>query len=119
MTRPDFERMRREADYLYAGAGESVTWRKWVSAGVGAAQYGVQPQNYYVETSLTGLLKNYDPHLAAYQGGQAQTDALYITLPVQMGARDELIYNGSAYPETFGVGRVMYSHPLKLANITG
>ena len=126
MTRPDFERLRREAEAVYAGAGEPMTLRVWVSAGGGAAQYGVQAQQYYTETMLTGLLKQYNPRLAALQGGNIQTDMLFVTLPVEMKSRDELIYRGSAYladgnadPETFGVGRVLYHTPLRLANVTG
>jgi hypothetical protein len=126
MTRPDWELLRRNSEYVYAGAGECMTLRVWVSAGGGSPQYGVQAQNYYTETMLTGLLKQYDPRLAALQGGNTQTDMLFVTLPIEMRARDELVYRGSAYradgnadPETFGAGRVLYHTPLRLANITG
>lgn len=126
MTRPDFERMRRESQTIIGGAGESMTWRKWVSAAGGANQYGLQTQNFYTEFQTTGLLKQYDPRLKSFAGGQSQEGTLYVTLPFEMGARDELIYAGSAFRvdgnadrETFGAGRVLFNHSLRLANITG
>ncbi len=127
MTRPDTERLRRQAVEVIGGAGEVATWRKWVSAGsTAAAQYGVQAQNYYTETTVTGMFARFDPKLAQYQGGHIQVAALYVTLPIQMSPRDEIIWESSAYRldgnadhETIGWGHVLWSHPLKLANITG
>lgn len=132
MSRPDTQRLARQSVSVIEGAGETCTYRKWVSAGSGANQFGVQNQQYYVETLVTGMFNRFEPHFINVGGGQYQMtmggggNAMSVTLPFQMSPRDELIWEGSAYRvdgnadhETMGWGHVLYSHPLKLANITG
>jgi len=62
---------------------------------------------------------------ATLAGGQAQDAQLMATLEVPVGARDELVWRGTAYrldgspsPQTIG-GRVLWRSPLKYANVTG
>lgn len=124
--RPDTERLHRQSIHVVAGAGEVATWRKWITASAGSNQFGVQNQNVYVETTITGLFQRFDPKLAQYAGGNIQVAALYVTLPVQLSPRDEIVWEGSAYRldgnpdhETMGWGHVLWNHPLKLSNITG
>ena len=131
MSRPDTTRIASQAKRIGEYAGETATYRKWISAGSGAAQFGAQNQNYYVETTVTGLFRRFDPRLMQNGGGVTQvaggsTQSLSVSLPLQMSPRDELILEGSAYRvdgnpdhETMGWGHVLWSHPLKLANITG
>lgn len=132
MTRPDTQRIARQSVRIIADGGETCTWRKWISAGSGANQFGVQNQQYYVEMLVTGMFNQFDPRFMQGGGGQWQstegrgTQGMSVSLPFQMSPRDELIWEGSAYRvdgnadhETMGWGHVLYSHPLKLANITG
>jgi hypothetical protein len=130
--RPDTHQLARQSVTVIAGAGETCAYRKWISAGSGANQFGVQNQQYYTTMLVTGMFKNFDPRLIQGGGGQWQStqgggqQGMSVTLPFQMSPRDELIWEGSAYRvdgnadhETMGWGHVLYSHPLKLANITG
>ena len=126
MPRPDYQRMRREANTIYEGAGEAATVKKWIGDATGNPRFGVQNANNYTELTVTALFKNFGPTIVASQGGWIQVNALAVTLPFELTPRDQLIYNGSAYRvdgspdrETFGAGRVLYHHPLKLASVTG
>jgi hypothetical protein len=130
--RPDTHQLARQSVTIIAGAGETCTYRKWISAGSGANQFGVQNKNYYTTMLVTGMFNRFEPKIIEVAGGQLQVaggfygQSMTVTLPFQMSPRDELIWEGSAYRvdgnadhETMGWGHVLYSHPLKLANITG
>lgn len=126
MTRPDFERLRRDAQDVYIGAGEPATVMRWTGAATGNPRFGVQNQDGYLVHSVTALFKNMRPMIQNMQGGWTQNNQLFVTLPFELSPRDQIVYAGSAYRvdgnpdrETFGAGRVLYHHPLKLASITG
>jgi hypothetical protein len=118
--------MRRESQTIIGGAGEAATLKKWVGDTTGAARFGVQNVNNYTDLVITALFKSMGPTIIAAPGGWIQVNALSVTLPFEMTPRDQIIYAGSAYRvdgnpdrETFGAGKVLYNHPLKLASITG
>jgi len=126
MTRPDYQRMRREANTIYEGAGEAATVKKWIGDATGNQRFGVHNQNNYTDLTVTALFKNMRPMIQNTQGGWTQTNQLFVTLPFELTPRDQIIYASSAYRvdgnpdrETFGAGRVLYHHPLKLASVTG
>jgi hypothetical protein len=126
MARPDFERMRRESQTIIGGAGEVATLKKWIGDTTGTPQFGVQNQSNYTDVLVTALFKSMGPVIIPSQGGWIQVNALSVTLPFEITPRDQIIYAGSAYRvdgnpdrETFGAGRVLFHHPLRLASITG
>ena len=126
MARPDFERMRRESQTIIGGAGEVATLLTWVGATTGAARFGAQNTDNYTPMIITALFKRMGPSITPTPGGWVQVNNLFVTLPFEMTPRDQIVYAGSAYRvdgnpdrETFGAGRVLYHHPLKLASVTG
>ncbi len=126
MTRPDYQRMRHEATVIYEGAGEVATVKKWIGDATGNPRFGVQNANNYTDLTVTALFKAMQPMIAPSQGGWIQVNALFVTLPFELTPRDQIVYAGSAYRvdgnpdrETFGAGRVLFHHPLKLASVTG
>jgi len=111
---------------IFAGAGEAATYLHWASGTTGNPRFGVQNTDGYVEMPVTALFNLMKPTITPTPGGWIQTNQLFVTLPFEMSPRDQIIYGGSAYRvdgnpdrETFGMGRVLYNHPLKLASITG
>lgn len=129
MTRPDFERIRRNAQTVFSGNGETATLRTYVSASAGAPKYGVGEQFNYAETIITAMFASNlfgapRPSERDWPGGQTQNADLMMTTDRAIDARDEIVWRGTAYrvagaamPETIG-GRVMYRNPLKLASKT-
>ena len=126
MTRPDFERMRHQSNMIFAGAGERATYLHFASGATGNPRFGVQNKDNYVEMPVTALFKNMQPMIQNMAGGWTQVNQLFVVLPFEMSPRDQILYAGSAYRvdgnpdrETFGAGKVLYNHPLKLASVTG
>ena len=122
---PDADRIRRNAAVVFAGAGETATLRAYVSAGAGTPQYGVAGQFYYTTLLITGLFHRISPAESDQPGGQTQAAQFGVTTDRQVGARDEVIWNGTAYrldgnptPAHLG-GRVLWRSPLRLAGATG
>lgn len=130
MSRPDFESIRRNAAVVFGGAGETAILRQYVSGTSGTPKYGVLDQHNYVSVVITGLFASNifgapRPTERMTPGGETQNAMLMMTTDRPLGARDELIWQGTAYrvdgaamPEHIG-GRVMYRSPLKLAGGTG
>lgn len=130
MSRPDVERIRRNAQAVFGGAGETATLRTYVSATTGAAKFGAASTLHYAETIITGLFASNilgapRPIEMQWPGGLTQAAELMVTTDRAIGAQDELVWRGSAYraagaamPETLG-GRAMWRSPLKLAAVTG
>src|SRR3990167_9525778 len=126
MGRPDFEYVRGNARVVFGGAGETATLRTFVSAGAGAAQFGVNPASFYAETVITALFASDifgapRPQERDRAGGQAQEARLMGTTDRPVAARDEIIWRGTAYrvqgdpvPQHLG-GQVQYRNPLALA----
>lgn len=128
--RPDFQRMQRNAGVVFAGAGEAVQVRTYVSAGAASPQYGVNAAPLYTERTLTALFAASRasegtpmPYERQGAGGQFQGAALMVTTPEPLHARDQLVWRGTAYrvagestPQRLG-GRVMWRSPLELAAV--
>ena len=132
MSRPDFERIRRNARVVQAGAGETATLRAYVSAsaGAGAARFGAQPVQAFTDSIITGLFASDifgapRPQERDRGGGQIQDSRLMVTTDRSVHARDLLIWRGTAYraageslPQNLGAN-VLWRTPLQLANPTG
>lgn len=127
MSRPDFERIKRNANVVFAGAGETALLRTFVSASAGSPQYGVGDSFNYTETIVTAMFAAAlfgapRPTEQAWPGGQTQMADLMMTTDRAIGARDEVVWRGTAYriageamPEHLG-GHIMFRNPLKLAS---
>lgn len=130
MTRPDVERLRRNAATVFSGNGETATLRTYVSASAGAPQFGVAHGLTYNERIITAMFASNifgapRPNERAWPAGLTQNAELMMTTEWPVDARDEVVWRGTAYrvagaamPETIG-GRVMYRNPLRLAAQTG
>lgn len=130
MARPDPGRILREAQTIFAGNGETATLRAYVSGTTGAARFGVQDTFNYVSLMITGLFHSgpFGAPLSREQmlaGGVSQFNQLSVTTDSALGARDEILWRGSAYrvdgqgtPVHLG-GRTQWRTPLVLAAATG
>lgn len=125
MPRPDYERLQQNMAVLYDGGGEEFQLRQFVSASGAANRFGYENQMQYITRTVTGLFKRYSPAEIQRMGGQFQGADLFVTTDFQLSARDELIWNGSAYRiagnadhQTLG-GHVSFHSPLTLASKTG
>ena len=97
---PQPERLARQTnDIVDTYAGQTVTWRQYISAsaGGGAAWAGISNSAYYRDSLLTAHIVNAELMEEQRPGGQVIADTLRVTLPVQPGQKDELIWRGITY----------------------
>lgn len=125
--RPDWEALRRNAQVVLAGAGETARLRTYVSATQGAGKFGGSNQPNYTERVVTGIisvpLTKDLPTEHDTPGGQViASPFLVLTMDRKVGARDEVIWRGTAFrvqgqpmPEVIGE-RILWRNPLALAN---
>lgn len=125
--RPDPEVLRRNAQVVFGGAGETARLRVYVSAQAGPGKFGAGNAPSYTERVVTGIVSvprvNDLPVEHDTPGGQVQAAPLLIlSLPDAVGPRDELIWRGTAFriagqplPEVIG-GRVLWRNLLTVAN---
>lgn len=125
MSRPDPARIARNAAVIFDGAGEAATLRAYVSASAAQPKFGVGVAYTYVNIPITGLFHRIEPRETDMPGGQTQAAQLGITTDRAVGARDEVLWLGTAYrldgnptPITLA-GRSLWRSPLKMAGATG
>lgn len=127
--RPDPERVRNQAQNIYAYAGQTATWMHYISSNANAPRYGIAESFNYTYQTFTGLFyarKLTQGTLETQRvGGQVYEAAQYVAAPFPIQARDQIIWRGSAYrvegvphPESVG-GNVQYHVQITLANATG
>lgn len=123
--RPDFERIRRESQTIFAGAGQTALLRTFVTASAGTPRFGVANSFVYATSLITALFAMVYSKEQDRAGGQTPLGAPMMSTDRLIAPRDEVIWLGTAYraagapmPETIG-GRVMWRTPLILANVTG
>jgi hypothetical protein len=125
--RPDPQRVQAQAAVIFAGAGETATLRTYLSTSAGAARYGAADTFNYRESLITGLfyVHRARPSEGQRPGGQVMDAGLFVATVAPVGARDQLIWRGSAYradgspwPEVLG-GRTQWHTPIALSNPTG
>ena len=122
MSRPDFQRLRRNMDVLYTGAGNDFVLRQYVRSSAGAGGlFGYEDQPQYVTRTVIGLFQRYSPAEIQRMGGQLQGSDLFVTTDFPLSTLDELIWDGSVYrvagnvdKQDFGNNHVSYHSPLKL-----
>lgn len=123
--RPDFERIRREAANVFAGAGQTALLRTFVTASAGNPRFGIADSLVYSSAIITALFAMVNHSEQDRAGGQTPQGTPMMSTDRLIRPRDEVIWLGTAYraagapmPETIG-GRVMWRTPLVLANVTG
>lgn len=103
-------------DNHFQFAGQTGTWRAWVSATTGFPMLGQGGVTYFRQQTITGLFANNPsfPSLTKantenqYAGGQFAGGDLMLTTRERLGYRDEVIYNGNRYKvDTDSVPSVM------------
>ena len=124
MGRPDAALIRRNAQVVFAGAGETATLRAYVSGVSGTPRYGVGDTQAYMAHTITGLFGFANAPESLQAGGLTVANQLYISTETAIGPRDELDWRGTAYrvdgapmPMNLG-GRLGWRSPLRLVAVT-
>ena len=78
-------------------AGETATWRQYVSASAGLAEYGLGSSNYYVTRLITGVFNPVKPQEVWQAGGQLMAGDVWVTTFLPLNQRDEINWGGSRY----------------------
>lgn len=95
---PDRTRIGQQSDTIFQHAGQTATWRAFVSAsaGVGVAGFGSTP--YYRERTITALFaplpQNPETQTPA---GMLAADQFQVTTREPLTRRDELRWRGVTY----------------------
>lgn len=84
--------------HLEAQVGETAVWRRFVSASTGVNVAGFGPTMYYAQIPVSALFYQ-DRDLAERQeaAGQVIDGTFKVSVGVELGERDELIWRGDAY----------------------
>lgn len=98
---PNSDRIRnQQADSIFRYAGQTATWRQYVSAVSGNEMLGIGAVYYYREQNVSAVFGQYIlPTQAETQGAGGTTIAgmFNVTTRQQLSNRDELIWNGVIY----------------------
>lgn len=87
-------------DNILQYAGQTATWRQWVSASTGNPMAGFGAIQYYRQQTITALFNagmvgtNTQQQFA---GGQFPSGMLQMTTREKMSNLDEILYNGFRY----------------------
>jgi hypothetical protein len=96
---PDLARQQQQmAANHYAYAGQSVTWRAYVSASGGVAVAGLGATGYYREMPISALFRPL-PSLPETQtpAGMIAAGQFEMTTREQVGRGDEIVWAGTVY----------------------
>lgn len=116
--KPDFTRFKAQVrDNHMAIAGQTATWRQWVSAVSGNAA-GFGTQNFYRQQTITALIGGYGqeglarPNMQRQQpGGMFEAGEITIATQEKLSAADEVIWNGVRYRvDTVSQPSILDSH---------
>lgn len=87
-------------DNIMPFAGQTATWKQWISASSGVAVAGYGQVNHFRSQTITALFNagmvaaNTENQVA---GGQLPSGMLQMTSRERVGFRDEILYNGFRY----------------------
>lgn len=129
---PQPGRITTQASAIHGYAGETATWRAYVSAAPTSSAYfaGKPPSSYYAERTITALWASPQVGEARFRemqlpAGQMMAGDVVASTPDPMGTRDEVIWRGVTYrvegdatPVHMG-GRVWYRTVLRRGDATG
>lgn len=99
---PDPNRMSLQSQAIGEFVGHSVTWKCYVSATTGNQAAGIGETYHYRQQAITAVMAfgrdNREPNLQFQMpGGQLLAGEVYAMTEMQLGVRDEIIWNGTAY----------------------
>jgi hypothetical protein len=89
-------------DNIMQYAGQTATWRQWISASAGNASIGYGDKPFYRQQTITALFANANQVVGTntegqYPGGQFPSGMLMMTTRYPVSYRDEILYNGRRY----------------------
>lgn len=129
---PNPARMSGQVGGIQQHAGESVTWRHYVSAATQTSAYfaggGLTP--YYSESTITALMRAPQMGEARFRetplpAGMIMAGDMVVSTFAPLGSRDELIWRGVTYriegdatPVHIG-GRLWYNTLVRRGDVTG
>lgn len=90
-------RIRQNLSALNQNAGETATWRQYISASAGLAEYGQGTAQYYVNRLVTAQFFGVKPMEIWQAGGQILAGDLWCLTPLPISERDEVQYEGGRY----------------------
>jgi hypothetical protein len=115
-------------NYMASGMqlfGQSVTWRKYISASAGNPDAGISDKLCYQNRPTMAELRMLSIVEAQAVGGQDIRGTYEVVILDDVGMRDEILYNGETYrwmsqPEQEVIGSRLFSKGLiQRASITG
>lgn len=82
-------------------AGQTATWRAWVSASTGNPIMGIGGTDFYTERTITGVFGTPPAVMRLPEtqtpGGMVSNANFTMTSREKIGRRDELLWNGELY----------------------
>ena len=97
---PDANRIsliRQNLSAIMAYAGQTATWRYYISASAGQAEYGQATSLYYVQRTITGVFADVKPQEVWMAGGKVLAGDLWLTTFAPLSERDEIQWAGGRY----------------------
>lgn len=90
---------RQQADTIFAQAGQTATWRAYVSSSAGTPLMGLGSAPQYAERTITALFASGVLHQnqVGTVAGQFIEGTFVATTREKLGKHDELRWNGTAY----------------------
>lgn len=89
--------IRQQFSALLERAGQTATWRSYVSASAGQPEYGIGPGPRYVQRTITGVFEPLSVREVNVPGGQFGFGDTMVTTMQPLGAQDELDWNGQRW----------------------
>lgn len=95
---PDRTRIGQQSDTIFQHAGQTATWRAYVSASAGVGVAGMGSTPYYREQAITALFAPLpaNPEMQT-PAGMLVADQFQVTTREPMDRRDQLRWRGSTY----------------------
>lgn len=95
---PNLARIQGQEAAIFQYAGQTATWRAYISASAGVSVAGFQPTPYYAERTITALFAPL-PRAPEMQqaAGMIVSDEFQVTTQVKLQRQDELRWRGERY----------------------
>lgn len=94
---PDPARMEVQKDRAFTYAGQSATWRRWVSATPAVPAAGIAARDYFAERPITALFGQLEQVETQTPAGMIIATMVQCTTVEPLGRQDELIWRGITY----------------------
>ena len=97
---PDYQRfanIRQGLSAILQYAGQTATWRQFISASAGLAEFGMGTANSYVARPFTGIFDAVKPQEIWQAGGFILAGDVWVTTIEPLAKRDEVQWDGARY----------------------